>query len=207
MDVAIAHMDILKNIDIEYIKNNEYIIKNSEYCIVDTNLPEILEYVVTNYNVPFILDAVSVAKAEKVKELIGYFHTIKPNKHEAEVLAGMEIKNDEDLKKAGKYFTDKGVKNVFITLGEDGVYYKTPKKEGFIVPPKIEMVNATGAGDAFVAGITYSMFKGKSLLEGLRFAMGASIMAITSEDTINPNMSPNKVRKILKTLEFETKEK
>jgi pseudouridine kinase len=205
MNVAIAYMDILKNLDIDYIKKNDYIIKNSKFCIIDTNLPDVLEYIVTTYDIPFILDTVSAKKAERVKNFIGYFHTIKPNKIEAEVLSGITINNDQDLKKVGKYFIEKGVKNVFITLGADGVYYKTSKLEGIIVPPKVEMVSATGAGDAFVAGLVYSLFNNKEIENEIKFAIGSSIMAISSTDTINSNITSASVEKLVKKLNFKYK--
>jgi len=203
MNVAISYMDILKNMDIDYIKKNDYIIKNSKFCIIDANVPEILEYLVTTYDVPFILDTVSASKAKKIKKLVGYFHTIKPNKMEAEVLSGITINSESDLQKTGQYFLDKGVKNIFITLGSDGVYYKTPEIEGIIVPPNIEMIGATGAGDAFVAGLTYGLFNNIKIEDQIRFAIGASILAISSEETINPNITSSLVEKTIEKLIFK----
>lgn len=46
----------------------------------------------------------------KIKDIIGRFNTIKPNKLEAEILSGIEIKNEEDLHECAKYFLNKGVK-------------------------------------------------------------------------------------------------
>ena len=203
MNVAIAYMDILKNLDIDYIKKNDDIIRNSKFCILDTNLPGVLEYIVTTYNIPFVLDAVSAKKAKKIKKLVGYFHTIKPNKIEAEVLSGITINNKSDLRKVGEYFIHKGVKNVFITLGSEGVYYKTSEVEGIVKPPKMKMVGATGAGDAFVAGLVYSLFKGKNIEEEIEFAIGSSIIAISSAETINPEMTSDNVDKIIKKIKFE----
>ena len=68
-------------------------------------------------------------------------------------MCGFEIKNDEDLRKAGKYFIDLGIKNVFITLDEDGIYYNNGIEEGKIKAKEVSVVNVTGASDSFVAGI------------------------------------------------------
>jgi pseudouridine kinase len=84
MHVGIAYMDILHRLDITYIQKHADIIENAAFCVVDTNLPEILAYLVTSYDVPFVLDTVSASKAVKAKHLLGHFHTIKPNKLEAE---------------------------------------------------------------------------------------------------------------------------
>jgi len=82
MHVGIACMDILRRLDIAYIQQHEKIIQNASYCVVDTNLPNILEYLVTTYEVPFVLDTVSANKAAHAKPLLSHFHTIKPNKIE-----------------------------------------------------------------------------------------------------------------------------
>ncbi len=201
--VGISQMDILERMDVAYIQKHEDIIKNASYCVVDTNLPEILEHIVTNYDVPFVLDTVSVSKAARAKHLLEYFHTIKPNIKEAEVLSGISIQRDNDLQKVGKYFMDQGAGECFVTMGSEGVYYKTKDKEGIIVPPHIDMVSATGAGDAFVAGLVHGLWDNKSLEDRVEFAMGSSIMAILSEDTISPDVTSDNVEKMIKDLDFE----
>ena len=55
-------------------------------------------------------------------------------------MCGFEIKNDEDLRKAGKYFIDLGIKNVFITLDEDGIYYNNGIEEGKIKAKEVSVV-------------------------------------------------------------------
>lgn len=42
--------------------------------------------------------------------MIKDFHTIKPNRHEAEILAGFPIKDTEDLIRASNYFLSLGIK-------------------------------------------------------------------------------------------------
>ena len=105
------------------IRDRDDVIKNAEYVFLDSDNPEILEYIVKKYqgNTKFVLDPISASKAEKVKHLIKYFHTIKPNRHEAEVLCGFSINNYEDLKRAGEYFISLGITNVFISLDSRGV--------------------------------------------------------------------------------------
>jgi pseudouridine kinase len=202
MAVAISHMDIYDNVTIEFIKQKKHIIDNSRLCIIDTNMPEkVIEYIVTHHRgTDFFLDTVSTAKAKKVKDIIGYFHTIKPNKIEAEILSGIEIKNEEDLSKAADYFLKKGVKRVFISLGEDGVFYSDGKTSNHVKAPKIKVINATGAGDAFVAGMAYGYLNNYDIDFTARFAMTASILALSHDNTINPNMSLENVNKKMKEI-------
>lgn len=191
MAAAISHMGIYDRMTVDFIKDKRHIIESSRLCIIDTNIPtDVIEYLLTTHKgTDFFLDTVSTTKAKKVKDLIGYFHTIKPNKIEAEMLTGMEIKNDKDLKSASEYFLKKGVKRVFITLSEGGVFYNDGTHMKHIKAPKIRVVNATGAGDAFIAALAYGHFNEMNIEESARLAVTAAILALSHENTINPNMS------------------
>lgn len=127
-------MESLDKMDKSFIDSKAEIISNSEYIILDSDNPEIMEYLLTNFRdkTNFILDPVSATKAEKIKHLVRYFHTIKPNRIEAEVLCGFKINNIDDIKRAGQYFLALGVKNVFISLDEEGIYFTNGTEEGKI---------------------------------------------------------------------------
>jgi pseudouridine kinase len=202
MNAAISQMDIFDELTIEFIQNQRQVIENAKICVIDTNMPEgVINYVVDNFrHTPLILDTVSTAKALKVKSRIGGFHTIKPNKMEAELLSGIKILGEEDLLKTSQYFLDQGVKRVFITLGEDGVFFNDGKGNKLIAAPKVKPVNATGAGDAFVAALAYCHFNNMGTEDSARFAMGAAVMALSYEDTINPNISKQNVNKTMKEI-------
>lgn len=199
LEIAINSMDIYDSIDENFIKRKEKIITSSRVIIVDTNIPkDVIEYLLKNCkNCLFFLDPVSVTKAEKVKDLLGYFHTIKPNILEAEKLSGIKIDNDEDLNTASKYFLNQGVKRVFISLGSKGVFYDDGYKQGIIRNKDVKVVNVTGAGDAFMAGLVYGFINDFDIKETTVFAQAASILTISHENTINPNMSLENINKII----------
>ncbi|MDD4541938.1 MAG: PfkB family carbohydrate kinase, partial [Eubacteriales bacterium] len=196
MALAIAAMDIFERISVEFIKSKGRIIQKSQVVVIDTNIPQqIIELLLTTYkNVDYFLDTVSTTKAKKVKHLIGYFHTIKPNRLEAEILSGREINDREDLISVSEYFLEQGVKNVFISLGKDGVFYNNGHDRGFAQGSTIEVVNATGGGDAFVAALAYAYIKKLDIDESARMGIAASMLAISHENTINPNMSVDNLK-------------
>ncbi|WP_425447182.1 PfkB family carbohydrate kinase [Dethiothermospora halolimnae] len=202
MKVAISDMDNFSQMNVDYIKQKNSIINKSKIVVIDTNIDyEVIEYILSNFNDKvFFLDAVSTTKCKKVKDLIGKFHTIKPNKIEAEALSGIKINKEEDLNKALDYFLQKGVKKVFISLGEDGVFYGDENTKGIIRSPKINVVNATGAGDAFMAGLIYSYINNYNIHYSSVFSMTSSILALSHEDTINPNISVENINKKIKEL-------
>jgi pseudouridine kinase len=202
MALAISSMSIYDSMTVSFIKKKKHLIENARVCVVDTNMPgEVIEYLVTNFReTTFFLDTVSTAKAVKVKDFIGYFHTIKPNKLEAEMLSGIKITDEASLALASEHFLSKGVKRVFISLGEDGVYYNNGKKSGHLRSPKINVVNATGAGDAFLAGLVYCSMEDMSIDDSAKFAMTASILALSHENTINPAISIELINKKMEEL-------
>ena len=204
MELGLSSMDNFNKMDIEFIKTKADLIKNAKLCVIDTNIPqETIEYILQTFkDVDFFLDTVSTKKAEKVKDIIGLFHTIKPNKIEAEVLVDMEINTDEDLEKAIKYFHTKGVKDVYISLSEDGVIYSDGEKISRLKVEDPKILNATGAGDAFVAAISYGYMKGLKIEKKAKLAVGASLLALAHEETINPNMSIENIYKKLEGIKI-----
>lgn len=202
MTMAINQMDIIDEISIDFIQSKRQLIENSKICVIDTNIPaDVINYVLDNFkNTVFFLDTVSSRKAMKVKDRIGAFHTIKPNKIEAELLSGIRIESLKDMLSASEYFLNKGVKRVFITLGPDGVFYNDGSIHKLIPNPKVDVVNATGAGDAFIAALTYSYFSDYDIDTSARFSMAAAILALSCEETINPNISKENVNKKMKEI-------
>ena len=195
MKVAINQMDIIDEISIDFIQHKRQVIEGSKVCVLDTNIrTEVLHYVLDQFrNTIFFLDTVSSRKALKIKDRIGAFHTIKPNRIEAELLSGIRIEKLADMRKASEFFIEKGVKRVFITLGSEGVFYNDGSTFRLIPNPRVDVVNATGAGDAFIAALTFCHFSGYGIDESARFAMAAAILALSCEETINPNLSKKNV--------------
>lgn len=204
MESAIVDMECLNKMDSYFIDSKASIIENAEYVILDADNPELLEYILTKFagKTRFILDPVSATKAKKIKHLIKYFHTVKPNRLETEGLCGFKIENDEDLVKAANYFISLGVKNVFISLDADGIYYKNSSEEGKIKTTCVEVRNVTGAGDSFVAGVGYGYMNNLSIKDTVKYAIAMSIITITHEETINPSMGEDFVNEYIKGMNW-----
>lgn len=203
MDIAISSMDILKFIDINYIESNLNKIKVSDIIVVDANIHyEVFQYIVGHLKEKVLfLDTVSYTKAERIKAFIGYFHTIKPNRIESEALTGIEITDYNSLRESARYYHKKGVRNVCISMGPDGIFFSDNKDDGIVKAKSILPKNATGAGDAFQAGLVYSYKNGFNLLESVKLSTGASIMAMSSEETINKNLNIETILEFTKDME------
>jgi pseudouridine kinase len=199
MALALSDMSIIDKLDMNFIRQKEDVMMGSTLTVLDTNLSsELLDKITLAFpNTPFLLDTVSSTKAQKVKSFIGRFHTIKPNKAEAEMLSGIKIESDDDLNRIEEYFLNQGVKRLFITLNKEGVYYADGQNRGKMKAKLAEVINATGAGDAFVAALAFCHVHGIGIEETARFSQCASLLALSHEDTINPNMSFENITKLL----------
>lgn len=197
MKIAISAMDLYDNFSIDFIKSKKEIVEESALCIIDTNLPkETIKYIVDNFNVPIFLDCVSTTKALKVREFIGSFHTIKPNLLEAETLSGIKITDEDSLKKCAEFFINKGVKQIFISLGDKGVYFSNGITSGLHSAFSVEIKNVTGAGDAFMAGIAYAYTHSLSIQESCNIGIACASIAISSSKTISEEMNIKNVNLI-----------
>ncbi len=202
MKLALSDMDIVDRIDTDYINRHGKLIRNAAAVVVDTNLSQaVLEYLFSNFKeVDFFVDTVSATKALKVKNLLEYVHTLKPNRIETEALTGIVIETLEDAYDALDRLLDQGVKQAYISMGTAGVVFGNAKEKKLFTPKTVEMVNATGAGDAFMAGIVFSWMNDFTPEKALAFSSCASALAIECESTINPEMSEARVGALMSEL-------
>jgi ribokinase len=69
---------------------------------------------------------------------------------------------------------------VCLTLGADGAQlFRKGRKLASTKPPKVTVVDTTGAGDCFVAAVTLALLEGRSEAEALSFACAAGALATT----------------------------
>ena len=199
MALALSDMTISDKISVDFLESRSQTLENAEIITFDTCLSiKVMDYILTRYtDKPIYVDPVSVGKARAIKKLTGKIHTLKMNKLEAEFLSDTKIDDISGLKKVSVWFLDQGVKRVFITLGGDGVYYRDLQTSGNFKPVKADIKNATGAGDAFMAGIVYSSLKGYNLEKTARFASGVSLAALAGKDTVNTKMDLEYVQKLI----------
>lgn len=197
MELAISDMDIVNVITPRFLDKHRELLLRSKAVALDTNLSEeTLEYAADILEkTPLFLDPVSVTKAVKARKIIGKFECIKPNVMEAEALSGLKITSEEELRAAGGWFIQQGVKKVFITLNKEGVYYRSPDREGFIRPKDISPVSATGAGDSFSAAILIGMVRGLDIEEIAKIGMAAAQVTMESPGAVNKAISKAEIER------------
>ena len=104
---------------------------------------------------------------------------IVPNEVEAQYLTGIKLKGDREIRKMAEKFLDQGVKNVVITLGSKGLFFKNRSEEVWMNAFKVNVIDTTAAGDAFLGALASGLSENKPIREVLRFANGAGALATT----------------------------
>ncbi|MBQ2597259.1 MAG: carbohydrate kinase family protein [Oscillospiraceae bacterium] len=100
---------------------------------------------------------------------------ITPNEDEARYYSGKET--PEEMADA---FLSRGVRSVIIKLGSRGCFFKN-REGSFSLPAcEIRAVDATGAGDNFVAGFASEILRGASNADALRFANACGAICTTA---------------------------
>ena len=197
--LGISAMDIYDNVPLDLIDNNTETLTNSNYIILDTNMPEtILKHVTKQYaNAKFALDGVSGVKALKAKTILSKLHILKVNLLEAELLSGIKLEK-ENYQELINYFITKGVQKVFITLGNKGVAFGTENYYKKLAAREVTATNTSGAGDAFMAGIIYGDFHNYHIDKTVLFAMECAKMTVQHKNTVHPELNANYIKKQLK---------
>jgi len=97
---------------------------------------------------------------------------VKPNRNEAEWLAGSPIKDLETAVRAAARLISAGAKSAAISLGPDGLVWKPSKSDSFYhaQAPKVACRSAVGSGDATIAGFAYAREKGLGVFDTLKLA-------------------------------------
>ncbi len=96
---------------------------------------------------------------DDLKEIIEETTIFMPNAIEMEILTGLSYKE------GANEILNMGVEVVVVKLGKRGCYITDGKKELEIPALNVDVVDTTGAGDAFNAGFLYGYLKGKDLEE------------------------------------------
>lgn len=205
MAVALSDMSVLQQLPLDFLEQHRPLLEGAAAIVVDAGLPQrVLDFLSRSLGprTPLFVDPVSTTYAQKLVSSLTGYHTVKPNRLEAEVLAQMEIHTPADLERAASIILDKGAQRLFVSLGKEGVYYadRQGTRRHAKGKPLDQMVNATGAGDAFMAGLLVSWVADFSLDRTLDFAMASAVLALSHQDTINPNMSAALVEQTIRSI-------
>lgn len=112
-------------------------------------------------------------------ELLANVDILIPNESELSLLAGLSVDDASSAEIAAKAILKQGVKTVIVTLGSKGALLVTDSQVTHVNTYKVDVVDTTAAGDAFIGGFASAMLSGKSLEDSVRYGCACGALATT----------------------------
>lgn len=198
--IAVSDMVAMNDITAQSMDERRALIANSRMLVLDCNVPGAAMLraaeIAQESGVPIIVDPVSVAKSESLKILLTAglsLHTITPDLEEMQHLVGAKGSSRAELCDAAARLHAAGVQNVWTSLGINGSFLSvagdgTPRVEMIAAAPAT-LVDATGAGDAMLAGYVVGILRGLDPFAAARYGRAAAAITVESAATVNPAIS------------------
>ena len=178
ISVASGANSKLKIKDISFIEKK---LKPNDLVLIQLEIPlEVVEFIISlcyRLRIKLILNPAPFQKIDD--DYLKCIHTITPNMIEAESLTGIKVFDIDSSRVAAHKLIDKGIKNVFITMGNKGVFYITEDREGHILPKKVKAIDSTAAGDTFNGALAAALSFGMKIYDSVEFANSAASISVT----------------------------
>ena len=190
MIAAVADTDIIDRITPQFPESRIDSINGARLVIADTNIStESLQYLTDHCSAPLMVDTVSTAKAPRVIKALQHsqshrLHALKLNLQEAQAVTRETAAQD-----AADCLTAMGVGQVYITLGRDGVYCSDGTCHEHMKAIPTRVINTTGAGDAFIAGVAHAMMGQTPFPDCALTGLKAAHATLLSQQTVNPDIN------------------
>ncbi len=155
-----------------------------------TQLEQPVEAALQGLKLAYINDTITILNPAPAvslpAEIFALCDYITPNEVEAQSLTGLPVNNIDDAHAAAKALLTKGAKNAVITLGGEGVVLYDGQHVEHIPAFEVgEVVDTTGAGDAFNGGFAASLARGDNALMAARFGCAVAGIAVTRQGAAN----------------------
>lgn len=181
--LGLNDMEIIESLNIEFFKQKTDFINDFDIIVIDNNLNfETLEYLLKTYrHKQIIMDAVSAKKVVKIKDLLKYISLLKVNLMELNTLSE---KDTTDLKIDD--LLSRGLKEIIVTNSSSKIIFKSNSKHIKTMPIAAKtIINASGAGDAFVSGFIHGIINNKTTEDCMEIGKEIAFQTLQSLNSTN----------------------
>jgi ribokinase len=128
------------------------------------------------HGVPTILNPAPAPATSLPPDIIALADYLTPNQHELRALYGVDDAGLDTVPLAPG-------QTLILTAGGDGAYWRSPAGSGHAPVFPVEVVDTTGAGDAFNAGLAVALAEGRALPDAVAFANATAALCVTRPGT------------------------
>ena len=195
MVVALADMALNDRLTPGFLATRQQQRAGAALVVADMNLPldtiaALLDDSVRD-GVSLVLVAVSEPKMARLPASLHGLRLLIVNEGELAARVGRALDNDAAIGAACGEVQRQGARDVVVTRGARGVMYTSPAGVMRLDAPTVDVVDVTGAGDAFAAAVCWSLHSGElDLALACRRGLQLSAMTIACEQTVCPALEP-----------------
>ncbi|SEN58536.1 pseudouridine kinase [Duganella sp. CF517] len=192
--VALADMALYDRMTPEFIDSRLPQRAAASMTVADLNLPAdsvsaLLDSARAD-NVPLILVAVSQPKMARLPADLTGLRLLILNRGELETLAGHALPTEADVRLACRAVQARGARDVIVTCGSQGVFHTRDGELAWLAAHEVDVVDVTGAGDAFSAAVCWSLYQGsQDLTLACRRGLKVAAMTLESHETVSPMLA------------------
>jgi ribokinase len=156
------------------------LVANAKVALVQLEIPmeavEAIVHLARAAGVRVVLDPAPAVPLRE--EILRDVHVIRPNAFEARILTGIEVTDRSSARRAADNLLRRGVRAACVGA-PGGDLLVSDEGETWLPHLPVQVVDATGAGDAFAGGLALALAEGSGLVDAARFANAASALATT----------------------------
>jgi ribokinase len=165
----------------DHVRKAEAIISTADILLLQLEIPmETVQEAVRLaklYQVPVILNPAPARPL--TADLLQQIDILTPNETEGRLIVTGHAEGGSQIEDIVSSLLDKGVKQVVMTLGGEGVAYTNGSAVRLLKAHKVEVADTTGAGDSLNGALGVYLAEGKSLEEAVHFAQKAAALSVT----------------------------
>lgn len=184
-DLGIAYA-----LDSDYLMEREWLFENAALIVVDATLSvetlDTLFELAARYQVRVCADPASPRLASRLTNYIENLYLIAPNASETAALCNLDepATERESAIGAAQQLVNMGANIAVVTLGERGLAYADSSGGGYLRATQTEVVDASGAGDAFSGAVIFGILNDVPIDEAMRLGVAAASLTLLSENTV-----------------------
>ena len=112
-------------------------------------------------------------------DMFQHIDIMTPNESELRILLGLPADDPTPTVELAQRMKARGVRTLVVTMGGDGALIVSDDGVQQIPTIVVDVVDTTGAGDAFNSGLAMALAEGKSLIEAVQYGCCAGAVACT----------------------------
>jgi pseudouridine kinase len=194
--VGLSDMVATDSLDVAAVARSQDIIEQAGVVVLDGNLSaaaiDWVLAVAANAGVQVVLEPVSVAKASRLRPVLGVHRPVfalKPNLDELSALVDMPVADDDrSIVAAARLLQAKGVAYVWVSRGPNGSLLIGPEEIVATKSLRVEVVDVTGAGDAMTAGFVQGLMAGVEPSAAAVRGQLAAGLTVASSQTVRADL-------------------